>query len=126
MIAVQTVVVQRLARRGRLELAAITIPYAGADASAWPARRTSPASARFGDFSYGLYLYAFPVQQLVIDLWGVHADGGQLPRRPGHHPGVRRAVVAPRSSGPRWRSRTGCCGDGPSGAAAGTREQVSA
>jgi peptidoglycan/LPS O-acetylase OafA/YrhL len=28
-------------------------------------------TARFGDFSYGLYLYAFPVQQLVIDLWGV-------------------------------------------------------
>lgn len=30
-------------------------------------RRTS----RFGDFSYGLYLWAFPVQQVVIDLWGV-------------------------------------------------------
>lgn len=28
-------------------------------------------TARFGDFSYGLYLYAFPVQQLVIDQWGV-------------------------------------------------------
>lgn len=28
-------------------------------------------TARFGDFSYGLYLYAFPVQQLVILLWGV-------------------------------------------------------
>ena len=28
-------------------------------------------TARFGDFSYGLYLYAFPVQQLVIDEWGV-------------------------------------------------------
>lgn len=28
-------------------------------------------AARFGDFSYGLYLWAFPVQQLVIDQWGV-------------------------------------------------------
>jgi len=24
---------------------------------------------RFGDFSYGLYLYAFPIQQLVLTLW---------------------------------------------------------
>ncbi len=28
-------------------------------------------ASRFGDLSYGLYLWAFPVQQLVIDLWGV-------------------------------------------------------
>ena len=29
-------------------------------------------ASRYGDLSYGLYLWAFPVQQLVIDLWGVH------------------------------------------------------
>lgn len=28
-------------------------------------------AARFGDFSYGLYVWAFPVQQVVIDVWGV-------------------------------------------------------
>ena len=28
-------------------------------------------ASRYGDLSYGLYLWAFPVQQLVIDLWGV-------------------------------------------------------
>ncbi len=27
-------------------------------------------TARFGDFSYGLYLWAFPVQQTIIHLWG--------------------------------------------------------
>lgn len=26
-------------------------------------------TARFGDFSYGLYLYAFPVQQAVVTIW---------------------------------------------------------
>lgn len=26
-------------------------------------------TARFGDFSYGLYLYAFPVQQAVLSVW---------------------------------------------------------
>lgn len=48
----------------------LTIPYAvltiGLSRTPYVAR-----TARFGDFSYGLYLYAFPVQQLVIDLWGV-------------------------------------------------------
>lgn len=28
-------------------------------------------ASRYGDLSYGLYLWAFPVQQLVIDFWGV-------------------------------------------------------
>ena len=28
-------------------------------------------ASRYGDLSYGLYLWAFPVQQVVIDLWGV-------------------------------------------------------
>lgn len=28
-------------------------------------------ASRYGDLSYGLYLWAFPVQQLVIDVWGV-------------------------------------------------------
>lgn len=70
MIAVQTVVSSVWPDWG-LELSAITIPYAvltiGLARTPYVAR-----SARFGDFSYGLYLYAFPVQQLVIDVWGVH------------------------------------------------------
>lgn len=53
-----------------LELSAVTLPYAvltvGLARTPYIAR-----TARFGDFSYGLYLWAFPVQQLVIDLWGV-------------------------------------------------------
>lgn len=28
-------------------------------------------ASRYGDLSYGLYLWAFPVQQLIVDLWGV-------------------------------------------------------
>lgn len=28
-------------------------------------------AARFGDFSYGLYIYALPVQQLVVSTFGV-------------------------------------------------------
>ena len=53
-----------------LEVASLTIPYAvlsiGLARTPYIAR-----TARFGDFSYGLYLWAFPVQQLVVDLWGV-------------------------------------------------------
>lgn len=49
---------------------AITLPYAilaiGLARTPYVHR-----AARFGDFSYGLYLYAFPVQQFVIHLWGV-------------------------------------------------------
>lgn len=70
MIALQTVVSSVWPGWG-LELSAITIPYAvltiGLARTPYVAR-----TARFGDFSYGLYLYAFPVQQLVIDVWGVH------------------------------------------------------
>ncbi|PUA81359.1 acyltransferase family protein [Nocardioides currus] len=54
-----------------LETAWLTLPYAvltiGLARTPYVSR-----TARFGDFSYGLYLYAFPVQQLVIDQWGVH------------------------------------------------------
>lgn len=28
-------------------------------------------ASRYGDLSYGLYLWAFPVQQVVVDVWGV-------------------------------------------------------
>lgn len=69
MIALQTVVTS-VWPSWALELSAITIPYAvltiGLARTPYVHR-----TARFGDFSYGLYLYAFPVQQLVIDLWGV-------------------------------------------------------
>ena len=50
--------------------AALTVPYCvlviGLASTPYVHR-----AARFGDFSYGLYLYAFPVQQLVIHWWGV-------------------------------------------------------
>lgn len=53
-----------------LEVTSVTVAYAvltiGLARTPYLAR-----SARFGDFSYGLYLWAFPVQQLVIDRWGV-------------------------------------------------------
>ncbi|WP_310530184.1 acyltransferase [Nocardioides sp.] len=53
-----------------IETGSIAIPYTvltiGLARTPYVAR-----TARFGDFSYGLYLYAFPVQQLVIDQWGV-------------------------------------------------------
>lgn len=29
---------------------------------------------KYGDFSYGMYIYAFPIQQLVVSLWGEHLD----------------------------------------------------
>jgi peptidoglycan/LPS O-acetylase OafA/YrhL len=39
------------------------------------ARRLPVADfGRRGDLSYGLYLYAYPIQQLVLDLGGGHAD----------------------------------------------------
>jgi peptidoglycan/LPS O-acetylase OafA/YrhL len=76
MIALQTVVSSVWPGWG-LELSAITIPYAvltiGLARTPYVAR-----TARFGDFSYGLYLYAFPVQQLVIDVWGVHGTAANF------------------------------------------------
>jgi peptidoglycan/LPS O-acetylase OafA/YrhL len=27
-------------------------------------------AAKFGDFSYGTYLYAFPIQQMIMRAWG--------------------------------------------------------
>ncbi|MEI2712491.1 MAG: acyltransferase [Nocardioides sp.] len=36
-------------------------------------------ASRFGDLSYGLYLWGFPVQQLVIDYLGVHRMAYNLP-----------------------------------------------
>lgn len=54
-----------------LKFAWVAVPYVvltiGLAATPY-LRRTS----RFGDLSYGVYLWAFPVQQLVIDLSGVH------------------------------------------------------
>src|ERR1035437_4196490 len=31
----------------------------------------APGFARYGDFSYGLYLYGFPVQQMIVATFGV-------------------------------------------------------
>lgn len=36
-------------------------------------------AARFGDLSYGIYLWGFPVQQLVVDWLGVHRMALNLP-----------------------------------------------
>lgn len=53
-----------------LEVASVVVPYVvltiGLARTPYIAQ-----SARFGDFSYGLYLWAFPVQQLVVDVFGV-------------------------------------------------------
>jgi peptidoglycan/LPS O-acetylase OafA/YrhL len=70
MIATQTVIAWSWPEVA-LETGWLTITYAvltiGLSRTPYVAR-----AARFGDFSYGLYLFAFPVQQLVIDLWGTH------------------------------------------------------
>jgi peptidoglycan/LPS O-acetylase OafA/YrhL len=34
--------------------------------------------ARFGDFSYGTYLYAFPIQQLIVHGIGHSLPAGEL------------------------------------------------
>lgn len=52
-----------------LWVAWLTVPYAVLTAGLARTPVLCHAS-RFGDFSYGLYLWAFPVQQLVVDLWG--------------------------------------------------------
>lgn len=33
-----------------------------------------PSVSTYGDFSYGMYLYAFPIQQMCIHLLGTHTD----------------------------------------------------
>lgn len=41
----------------------------------WGGGKSSPLlrqAGRFGDFSYGIYLYAYPVQQGVISIMGIH------------------------------------------------------
>lgn len=62
--------VSGMAPRFALEVTSVAVAYAvltiGLARTPYIAR-----SARFGDFSYGLYLWAFPVQQLVIDQFGV-------------------------------------------------------
>lgn len=43
----------------------------------WAAFRPMPSLSRFarhGDFSYGLYLYAYPIQQLLILFYGPHLN----------------------------------------------------
>lgn len=51
----------------------VVLPVAGSYLIFWFAfheRWHFPNFARFGDFSYGLYLYAFPIQQLVVHYYG--------------------------------------------------------
>jgi peptidoglycan/LPS O-acetylase OafA/YrhL len=33
-----------------------------------------PAFSKYGDFSYGMYLYAFPIQQLCLHMLGTNPD----------------------------------------------------
>jgi peptidoglycan/LPS O-acetylase OafA/YrhL len=52
---------------------AALFPFAGTYLLFWiafnPFVRAHHA-AKFGDFSYGTYLYAFPVQQMIMEAWG--------------------------------------------------------
>ncbi|MEA2484076.1 MAG: hypothetical protein QOC55_2023 [Thermoleophilaceae bacterium] len=56
----------------------LTLPYVvlvvGRSSTAFVRR-----ASRFGDFSYGAYLWGFPVQQLVVDLFGVQRMAVNLP-----------------------------------------------
>src|SRR5687768_9479937 len=55
---------------------AVALPTAGTYLLLWAAFQTkvsAPNWARYGDFSYGLYLYAFPIQQLLV-----RASGQQI------------------------------------------------
>jgi peptidoglycan/LPS O-acetylase OafA/YrhL len=55
-----------------LTLGAI-LPFAAAYLLFWIAFNPSfrlHRAAKFGDFSYGTYLYAFPVQQMIVKTWG--------------------------------------------------------
>jgi peptidoglycan/LPS O-acetylase OafA/YrhL len=50
-------------------VAAVVIPYAtlAVGVRSWPVVRHA---ARWGDVSYGVYIYAFPMQQTALALWG--------------------------------------------------------
>lgn len=37
-----------------------------------------PGFARYGDFSYGMYLYAYPIQQLLVQAFGPRLNVGTL------------------------------------------------
>lgn len=58
-------------------VAVAIVPYAtlAVGLRPWPVVRHA---ARWGDFSYGLYIYAFPMQQLSIALLGPQAGHGSL------------------------------------------------
>jgi peptidoglycan/LPS O-acetylase OafA/YrhL len=52
---------------------AAVFPFAGTYLLFWIAFNPSVRAhhaAKFGDFSYGTYLYAFPVQQMIMEAWG--------------------------------------------------------
>jgi len=50
----------------------ITLPYVVIVASHWKSKAADLVT-RSGDYSYGVYVYAFPVQQTVVMLIGAHA-----------------------------------------------------
>lgn len=59
--------VAALLQHARLAQWAILVPL-----TLWLGQRSTPglrAAARFGDLSYGAYLYAFFVQQLTVQPW---------------------------------------------------------
>jgi len=51
-------------------LVAVCVPYLTYYLGHRVLRRLRPAT-RFGDFSYGIYIYAFPVEQALISWWGI-------------------------------------------------------
>lgn len=73
---------------GVLGLASLTgtglnaaLPLSGSYAlfyAAFSPRLRLQGFARYGDFSYGVYLFAFPVQQLLVHDFGAHLTPGRL------------------------------------------------
>ena len=96
--------------------ASLFVPYAIL-VIAYRAPRGLNALVRPGDVSYGVYVYAFPVQQTVALAWkGVGPLGMLVDRHPGHLPArshlvAARRVARARAQEPRGRHLAAATGD---------------